>query len=91
MHDISIQHEQQFIVSLDDGQHAFLKYRFIESEEGGTAVDFYSTFVPINQRGTGLASQLVEQGFQWADDNAFTIHSSCWYAREKLQQRNNPV
>jgi len=77
------QEEQLFYVALDDDEKAFIKYRLIENRQ----VDFYSTFVPISQRGKGLAAKLVEHAFRWADEQELTIQASCWYAAKKLTER----
>jgi len=50
-------------------------------------VDFYTTFVPDSLRGQGVAAQLVESGFAWADEQGLEIKSSCWYAAKKLERR----
>ncbi len=86
----SIEHqpeEQLFFINIDDGQRAFLKYRRLGDRAAQSSVDFWSTFVPESQRGTGMASQLVDHGFQWAEQNGLHIEASCWYAAKKLEKR----
>ena len=80
--------EQLFFVNIDDGQRAFLKYRRLGDRAAQSSVDFWSTFVPESHRGTGMASQLVDHGFKWADENGLHIETSCWYAAKKLERRN---
>jgi len=53
----------------------------------GSEVDFYTTFVPDSLRGQGIAAQLVESGFAWADEQGLKIKASCWYAAKKLERR----
>ena len=72
-----------FYVTLDEGQRAFMKY---EKSQNAAEVDFFSTFVPDNHRGKGLAAQLVEHGFAWAEEQQFSIKTSCWYAERKRQR-----
>lgn len=82
--------EQLFFINIEDGQRAFLKYRRLGDRAAQSSVDFWSTFVPESQRGTGMASQLVDHGFKWAEENHLHIESSCWYAAKKLERRNRP-
>lgn len=84
----SIDHQQEFFVALENGQRAYVRYRFVDSELTQHAVDFYSTYVPESHRGKGLAADLVEQGFVWAEQRNFLIITSCWYAEKKFQARN---
>jgi predicted GNAT family acetyltransferase len=83
----SIDHQQEFFVHLEDGQRAYVRYRFIDSKSARQSVDFYSTYVPKDHRGKGLAAALVEQGFNWAEQLEFEILTSCWYAQKKFQAR----
>lgn len=84
----SIEHQQEFFVPLEEAQRAYVRYRFVESDSAQSAVDFYSTYVPSSHRGKGLAADLVEQGFVWAEQHNFLIITSCWYADKKFQARN---
>ncbi len=81
-----ILHQEQedlFYIPLEDGQRAFIKYRHTANTSG---VDFYSTFVPSDYRGKGLAAKLVKHAFAWADSQSLDIKASCWYA-DKMRQR----
>ncbi len=87
-----IEHQPEeglFYVNIEGGQRAFLKYRRLGNRAAQSAVDFWSTFVPESHRGSGLASQLVEHGFAWAEKNGLHIETSCWYAGKVLQRRAN--
>lgn len=79
--------EQLFYVNFEDGQRAFLKYRRLGNRAAQSAVDFWSTFVPESQRGTGLAAMLVDHGFDWAKEEGLHIETSCWYAAKRLQSK----
>lgn len=90
MSEYQIQHQPEeslFFVHLEDGQRAFLKYRRSGLESSKAQVDFFSTFVPDEFRSKGLASQLVEHAFEWADEHKLHINTSCWYAAKKLERR----
>ena len=75
--------EHQWIVPFDDGQHAYLRYRL----EANQSVDLYTTVVPENQRGGGVAARLVDTVLDWAQREQLTIHASCWYAEKRLNKR----
>ncbi|MEM7359234.1 MAG: GNAT family N-acetyltransferase [Pseudomonadota bacterium] len=79
--------ESLFFINLEEGENAFLRYRLMESLADGGQVDFFSTFVPDSHRGQGLAAQLVEAGFDWAEAEGLTIKTSCWYAAKIMDER----
>ncbi len=63
-----------------EGAQAILQYNLSLSTQGGTAIDFTSTFVPPAFRGKGLAEKLVRAGIKWAKEQGYELHASCWYA-----------
>jgi predicted GNAT family acetyltransferase len=69
---------QKFIVQ-KDGQEAILAYS-LEANQ----IDFYSTFVPPEFRGQGIAEKLVRTGVAWAKEQGYELHASCWYAAKFL-------
>ena len=90
---------QSFVVDFGE-QIAYMRYRISEKPLAaekplasskqplaGSEVDFYTTFVPDSLRGQGIAAQLVESGFAWADEQGLKIKASCWYAAKKLERR----
>lgn len=90
MSEYQVQHQPEenlFFVALEDGQRAYVKYRRSDSKSAVRQVDFWTTFVPESHRGLGLAAQLVEHCFNWADEQELFINSSCWYAAKKLKER----
>ncbi|RBP49115.1 GNAT family N-acetyltransferase [Arenicella xantha] len=90
MSNYKIEHQPEeslFYVQLDDGQRAFLKYHRSGDKSASSEVDFWSTFVPDSHRSLGLAAELVEHGFAWAEKNGLHINTSCWYAAKKMEQR----
>ncbi len=70
---------QQFIVQ-KDGKEAVLAYRLSDANQ----IDFYSTFVPPEFRGQGIAEKLVRTGIAWAKEQGYELHASCWYAAKFL-------
>jgi len=90
MTEYEIHHQEEeslFYAQLEGSQRAYLKYQRSGDESAVAQVDFYSTFVPDSHRGTGLAKQLVTQGFEWAEKNKLHINASCWYVANKLKKR----
>jgi predicted GNAT family acetyltransferase len=71
----------RFIIELD-GEPAKLAYRYIR----GNKIDFTSTYVPLRQRGKGLADALVEEGLSWARFQGYDIVASCWYVDQFLEE-----
>lgn len=77
-------------------QHLAAQQRFIIEHQGGEAVlayrlndqtiDFYSTYVPPEFRGKGLAEKLVRTGLKWAKEQGYTIQASCWYVAKFIHK-----
>jgi predicted GNAT family acetyltransferase len=55
------------------GNTAYLTYR----ELGGRVLDFDHTFVPREQRGGGIASQLTKQALDYAREHGYRVVPSC--------------
>lgn len=82
----SIEHlptEQKFSAKCG-GAEASLHYR-LSSSAAKTTIDFNSTWVPPEFRGKGIAEKLVRTGIQWAKEQGYEIHASCWYAAKFLR------
>lgn len=80
MSDIIHQTAQQRFVVTKDGKEAVLAYSVKEGE-----IDFYSTFVPPEFRGQGIAEKLVRTGIAWAKEQGYKMQASCWYAAKFLK------
>ncbi|HWV13917.1 MAG TPA: GNAT family N-acetyltransferase [Cellvibrio sp.] len=83
----SIQHlpeQNKFVVNCEP-QEAVLHYRLSQGDNQVTKIDFISTFVPTEFRGKGLAEQLVRTGIQWAREQGYELHASCWYAAQFIR------
>jgi predicted GNAT family acetyltransferase len=72
---------KNFLIELP-GAEAILHYR----EPGGGVLDFYSTFVPPQERGHGLAKLLTETGLQYARENDLKVHASCSYVARYFEE-----
>ena len=73
------------IVLEREGAQAVLQYKLSSSQQGITAIDFNSTFVPPEFRGKGLAESLVRTGIKWAKEQGYELHASCWYAAKFIR------
>jgi predicted GNAT family acetyltransferase len=81
-----VQHQvekQQFIIELPN-EDALLLYQF---DPKTRHVHFYRTYVPASARGQGLASQLVQAGLAWAEQQQYQISSSCSYVQHFLKPK----
>lgn len=77
-------HNSRFIIQQSESE-AILSYR-LSATDGKSAVDFYSTYVPPEFRGKGLAEKLVRTGIAWAKEQGYELHASCWYAAKFIRQ-----
>ena len=96
--DFQVVHEQnqnEFYIGLDGGQKAYIKYRISEnnseSQLAKREVDFYTTYVPDDHRGKGLAAILVESAFNWAEENSLQVAASCSYVAIKLNRKPKDI
>ena len=64
-----------FSYELEGSENAVLKYKLVSSDK----VDFYSTVVPEEGRGQGIARKLVEAGLAWVDASGLKVIASCSY------------
>lgn len=80
MEDVRHHPDQNRFVLEYEGAQAVLQYHLSSSQQGVTAIDFNSTFVPPAFRGKGLAEKLVRTGIKWAKEQGYELHASCWYA-----------
>ncbi len=83
---VDVQHrenDQKFVIR-QGGNEAVLAYR-LHSVGDAREIDFYSTYVPPEFRGQGLAEKLVRTGLTWAREQGFQVHASCWYVAKFLR------
>lgn len=71
----------KFTVTIDN-----LESHLSYSNEGENIVDFYSTFVPRELRGKGIAALLVEEGLRYAAENNLHVIPSCSYVNAYVQR-----
>ena len=76
---------QVFRWPIEGGGEGTLHYR--ESSE--KVLDFYSTQVPIQGRGQGIAGKLVEAGFEFAALKEMKVKPSCSYVAAYFERHPN--
>ncbi|MFG0833586.1 GNAT family N-acetyltransferase [Aeromonas bivalvium] len=82
MTDIIHDPQQQAFLCVVDGHEARLRYRVLDQHQ----VDAYSTFVPGELRGQGLADKLARAFFDWTQARGLTIIPSCSYIETWLRR-----
>lgn len=80
MADVIHQQEEGRFVVQQAGQEATLAYSLADNK-----INFYSTFVPPEFRGQGIAEKLVRTGIAWAKEQGYEMSASCWYAAKFLK------
>lgn len=73
--------EKKFVVELE-GKEAKLGYTI-----NGNTINFYTTFVPPEGRGMGLARKLVEAGMAYAHEQNFEVEATCSYVIKYLEDK----
>jgi predicted GNAT family acetyltransferase len=82
---LDVQHDpdqKKFIVYSDDGADSYLKY---EKRKGNT-LDYVSTYVPVSQRGQGIASGIVKEALDYAKQNDFYVIPSCPFVSDYIDR-----
>lgn len=75
MSDILHQPDQQQFVCVVDGQLSRLAYRRLDAN----TVEAYSTQVPSELRGKGIADRLARSFYDWSQAEGLTIIPTCSY------------
>lgn len=74
---MKIEHDAEahrFQVQMSSGT-AVLAY----SPSGDGRLDMYSTYVPMDARGQGVAAALVRAALTYAREEGYRVIPSCWY------------
>ena len=76
---IEVQHDEQAKkwFALVDGIESVMKY----SEAGDRTLNFYSTFVPPELRGRGIADEIVQVALDDAVQKGYKVIPTCWFVR----------
>jgi len=82
-----IQHDlvKREFFTLIDGEKSYVAYCLLDTH----TVDFYRTFVPDEQRGSGIAKALADIALDYADQQHWRIIASCWYVAMVLKRREH--
>lgn len=83
MMDEKVEHDEdqgRFYITTD-GKEAYLAY----SEQDGV-LDLYSTYVPQELRGQGIAGKVVKEGLEHAKKEGYQVRPSCPYVAAYIQK-----
>jgi len=73
----------QFVAPCADGGDATLKMRQLDDQ----TIEYYSTFVPVACRGSGIGARLVIHGLNWARDQGYKIVPTCSFVERVIESR----
>ena len=85
--DMTVVHSKEkamFSIALPGHELAFLRYRFLDSQN--TTVEMFTTVVPPSLGGRGVAKILADEAFDWAVENDLKMKLTCWYLSGYLQR-----
>ena len=67
------------------GEEGILKYKVLNK----SVIDIYSTYIPNDLRGKGLAKKLIQKAVRWATKKNYKIKASCpyvdWFLNNKKE------
>lgn len=76
----------RFVLQTEHGE-ATLKY----SRADENTLDYRSTFVPVEARGSGLGEKLVLHALDWAEENGFQVIPTCPFVRHVADEHPERV
>lgn len=79
--------ENNRFVAMTEHGEATLKYKRADED----TLDFTSTFVPEEARGSGLGERLVLHAVDWAQENDFQVLPTCPFVRHVLDEHPERV
>lgn len=82
MDQVSHDKEKELFYIEKNGSHAELRYRRVSEN----VLDYFSTFVPPENRGQGLAEKLAENALDFALDQGYYVIPSCWYVSKYIDR-----
>ncbi len=74
--------EKEIFFIEKDGSRSELRYRRVSEN----VLDYFSTFVPPENRGQGLAEKLAESALDFALDHGYYVIPSCWYVSKYIDR-----
>lgn len=76
--------EEEKFISTIDGYEAYLEYNQRDEK-----ISFYRVFTPVELRGRGIATKLVEFAFEYARENNLKVYPNCSYIISYLNRTGN--
>jgi predicted GNAT family acetyltransferase len=82
--DFEVQHDENArkYFALIDGKESVLEY----SEVGERTLNLFHTYVPPEQRGRGIADEIVRHALDDVERRGFKVVPSCWFVRVYMQR-----
>jgi len=83
---LEIQHNEdkrKFFAIVND-QEAYLVYRRL----GPTILEYYETFVPVEERKQGIGSKLVEEALDYAKSNNLMVVDTCPFVADYIDEHH---
>ena len=65
-------------------QEAYLQYRKV----GPTMLEYYETFVPVEERRQGIGSKLVEEALRFAQLNNYQVVDTCPFVADYIDEHS---
>lgn len=72
---------QRYLVHFDGGGTAEAEYR-----RDGDVIDLHRTFIPVERRGEGLGSVMMEAVMRAVAEDGLRVHPTCSYAVHYLSK-----
>lgn len=81
---MSIEHntEEGLFETEVDGFKAYLAYRPVDDRW----LDYYSTYVPANLRGRGIAGRIVKVALEFASQEGYRIRPTCSFVADFVER-----
>jgi uncharacterized protein len=82
LNDVKLDEKAKKLKKTVDGEEAYLEYEMKDKN----IIDFVSTYVPKNSRNEGVAGEIAEAAFDYAERNSFLVIPTCKYVKAYLQK-----
>ena len=69
--------EKRIFFAEVENKKALLEYNKVDKK----TLDYYHTFVPEELRGRGIASRVVEEGMQYAEEKGYKVIPTCPFVK----------
>lgn len=67
-----------------NNKEAFLKYRKV----GPTMLEYFETFVPVDERNQGIATKITDEAMRYAQLNNYLVIDTCPFVADFIDQHH---